>query len=334
MATFPRLWRNLALSLLLALGVVAVAALYADLEALRQTLRHFQWGWAAPVVALTALNLALRYAKWDLYLRWLGVRLRPTDSLAIFLSNFLLILTPGKMGGLMKSYFVRQLSGTPMAHTLPIIVVERLTDGIGMILMTALALMIYPPAWPVVALVVVGLTAIIVVAQMRPQLLWLLDRLEGQFGDRVRALRRFYESSYSLLQWRPLVAGILLGTLSRATEGVALGLVLIGLGLRMELPMLADSLFIAALSNVIGVVVMLPGGLGGTEGSMMGLLTLFFELAPAPATAATLLLRLATFWLPAALGLAALLWKRQRFFAASPVAPLTEPTELSYDGSL
>lgn len=314
----PNLKNKLLWSLFLAVAVFAALMLYSDVATLGAAFRSFGWTWLLPVVALTLLNLGARYVKWEYYLHLLGVRdLARGDSVAIFLANYALILTPGKMGGLMKSYFVRLCSGTPMARTMPIILAERLTDGLGMILMTMLALVAYPAAWPVVALVIIGMVAVLVVAQVRPLALWLLS-LCGRLPILRRyaaELRGFYESSYELLRLRPLLWATLLGTVARATEGVALYFVLLGLGSDNSVTLFSHAIFIAALANMIGVVVMMPGGLGGTEGSMTGLLDYFVGLAPGPATAATLIARFGTLWLPALLGFAALWWKRQRFLA-------------------
>lgn len=308
---------RIALSLLFALALFAALTLYADAHALAAALRAFRWELLLPLAALTGVNLFLRFLKWEYYLRLLGVRLTGQESGAIFLSNFALILTPGKVGSLLRSVFVRQASGVPVARTLPVIVAERLTDGLGMLLMTCFALVAYPAAWPVVALVLTAILLLLLVVQTRPLALWLLS-LAGRVPLLARwsqQLEHFYGSSYALLRPRPLLVGSVLGTASRSLEGVVLFVVLLGMGVAPSPATFAHALFIAALSNIIGVVVMLPGGLGGTEGSMTGLLGLFVGLSAASATAATMIARLATFWLPAALGFTAMVWHRDLFLA-------------------
>jgi glycosyltransferase 2 family protein len=311
------LGQKIILSLLLGVVVLAAFTLYTDVQSLQETLRTFEWLWMLPVVGLTFVNLGLRYVKWEYYLRLLGIRgVKQSDSIAIFLANYLLILTPGKVGALLKSYFLKQTNGIPVARTMPIIVAERLSDGLGMVLMTAIAMVAYPAALPAVILVVVGMGMVVLVAQHRPLALRLIAIAEGiPFIHRFAAtLHTLYDSTNELLQIRPLIVATLLGTGARATEGVALYFVLLGLGVANTPEVLTNALFITALSNIVGVLVMMPGGLGGTEGSMAGLITYFIGLAPAPTTAATLLARLASFWLPALLGGIAIFAKRAVFF--------------------
>lgn len=311
------LGQKLLLSLLLAVVVMAAFTLYTDVQSLQETLRTFEWGWMLPVVGLTFVNLGLRYVKWEYYLRLLGIRsVKRSDSVAIFLANYLLILTPGKVGALLKSYFLKQTNGIPVARTMPIVVAERLSDGLGMVLMTAIAMVAYPAALPAVLIVVAGMGLVVVIAQHRPLALRLIGVAEQlPFVNRfATTLHTLYDSTNELLQVRPLLLATLLGTGARATEGVALYFVLLGLGVANTTDVLTNALFITALSNIVGVLVMMPGGLGGTEGSMAGLISHFMGLAPAPTTAATLLSRLASFWLPALLGGIAIFAKRAVFF--------------------
>lgn len=317
------LGQKLLFSLLLGAAVLAALMLYADVQSLQAALTGFDWWMLVPLLLLTVANLAARYVKWAYYLRLLDIRgVSFSNSVAIFLANYALILTPGKVGGLLKSYFLKQTNGIPVSRTMPIVIAERLTDGLGMVLLTALALVAYPSAWPVVALVLLGMGGIVVVAQVRPLALRLLA-----LGERLPGVRRvaatlhlLYESAHTLLQPRALLWTTLLGFVARATEGVALFFVLRGLGVAGTGELMEQALFIAALSNIVGVLAMMPGGLGGTEASMAGLLTHFVGLAPGPATAATLLARFGSLWAAALLGLVALFVKRHTFFAPEPEA--------------
>ncbi|MGB0385390.1 MAG: lysylphosphatidylglycerol synthase transmembrane domain-containing protein [Ardenticatenaceae bacterium] len=309
-------------SLILVIGVFAGFTLYTDLQSLLAALIGFNWWMIAPVLLITLLvNLGARFVKWEYYLRVLDIRGVSWDnSLAIFLANYALILTPGKVGGFLKSYFLKQTNEVPLSRSMPIIVAERLTDGLGLVMMTMVALVGdgQREAWAAVLLVLAGMIGIIVVAQMPSvvrRVLAMGERLPllNRFVDRLQAL---YDSAHELLQPIPLLWGTFLGTLARSAEGVALYFVLLGLGLENSFQLFQQSIFIAALSNIVGVLVMLPGGVGGTEGSMAGLLDYFVGLAPASATAATLIARFGSFWTAALLGGLALFVKRKVFFAS------------------
>ena len=68
---------------------------------------------------------------------------------------------------------------------------------------------------------------------------------------------------------------------------------------------LQTALFIYGFAMVVGALSFFPGGLGGMEATMVGLLILN-NVAQPQAVAATVLIRLATLWFAVALGMFAL----------------------------
>jgi glycosyltransferase 2 family protein len=85
------------------------------------------------------------------------------------------------------------------------------------------------------------------------------------------------------------------------SEGVAFYYIMHILGRDLSLP---TALFIYAFSMLVGALSFLPGGLGGTEATMVALLILNHVAQP-QAVAATVLIRLATLWSAVALGVIA-----------------------------
>jgi glycosyltransferase 2 family protein len=94
-----------------------------------------------------------------------------------------------------------------------------------------------------------------------------------------------------------------LGTVSWLGEGIGFYFILTGLGLPATIETLTNAVFILAFSTVIGAVSALPGGLGASEASIAGMLVLVGGADAAVASAATLLIRLATLWFGISLGL-------------------------------
>lgn len=324
------------LSLTLALVVFAGLAIYGDLRALPAALARFEWHYAPLVLALTAANYGLRFIKWEFYLRRLGVRgLSRGTSLAIFLSGFALLLTPGKVGELVKSYLLKRTADAPIAHTAPIVMAERLTDGVAMALLCTLGLTAGPTreTWLLLGVTMGGFAALVLLAQWRAGALWLLSLgarlpLVGRFAA---SLHTFYESAAALLRPAPLLFAVAIGVVSWGLEGIAFFFVLRGLGEPASLLLLQQAIFILAFATIVGALVMLPGGLGGAEASLAGLLRLLVGMAETPAVAATLLIRFGTLWFGVLVGGAALLLNRRRFFGTteSPadlqaLAPATE----------
>ena len=304
----PRIVGGAVLGILVAAGL----ALFGDVRQLASALRGFAWWLAAPILVLTLANYALRFVKWELYLRRLAVPGLPlATSALVFLSGFSMSLTPGKVGELIKCVFLRRLTGTPMKRTSAIVAVERLTDGLAMLVLAGLGLTQF--AYGRAFLGAATLGALILVAVLRqPQLLaTLFARIEPWpiVGPRVEHAVDFVHASAELLGARLLTGAVGLGIVSWAGECIAFFLVLIGLGLDPSWNLLLVATFVLAVSSIVGALSMLPGGLGVADASVAGMLLLLVPgdtMTRSTAVAATLLIRFATLWFGVIIGVAAL----------------------------
>lgn len=300
---------KLLFGLLLGLVVVLALGLAADLPRLLDSLRQWQWAYL-PVVLLAVLsNYGLRFWRWHYYLAIIGIKdISWSDSLTVFLAGFTLTMTPGKLGEVLKSVLLKQLNDTPVSYSAPLVLAERLTDVLAMVLLAALGLGAFQVGTQgVVIALAVCLSTIFVIQQRRlsMQLLDMAGRLPflGRFAGLACNL---YESSFLLLRWRPLLAAALLATAAWFGECLAFFLVILGLGIPPHLTLLLQATFIYAIASLLGAMSFLPGGLGATEGSMAILLMQISGLSKDPAIAATLLVRFATLWFAVFLGLVAL----------------------------
>lgn len=305
--------RKILYSVIFAFLIYIALVLWSDWEKLAAALTGFPWLWLPLVIGLTLVNYFGRLFKWQWYLHLLGVKIARVDSARIFGVGMLMVMTPGKAGELLKSYMVKNVTGTPMTITAPIILAERITDGTAMLLLASAGLFVFPEvaARRVAALVLTCFVIGIIVIQIRPLALWLLG-----IGERLPLVKRFahhlynlYESCYLIFKPRNFLLSLLIGLLSWAAEGVAYYVVLRGFGVPASFHNILVAEFIFCISTVIGAVVAMPGGLGGVEGGLVTLSTRLLGLALAPATAAALLVRFCTLWMGVIIGVISfLLW--------------------------
>nr|BBH94951.1 TIGR00374 family protein [Thermogemmatispora argillosa] len=315
---------GLVFSLALAFVVLVAIGLYADFPRMLLALASFRWSFLPLILSLTLFNYCFRFFKWQYYLQRLQIRLPRLTSFLIFLSGLSMAITPGKVGELLKSYLLKRSTGEPISRTAPIIMAERLSDGLAMLLLAATGLVFYRFGWEVLlSLLVVGLGVILLI-QHRPLSLKVLaagERLPV-LSRLAQPLRAFYESAYTLLRWRPLLLAIAIGFLSWSGECLALYFVFLGLGLPASPELLLKATFILAVSSLVGSASGLPGGLGTADGSLLGLIRLLVSPSAVIGGAATLLIRFCTLWFGLALGVIAFLILRltqyKKLFAPEP----------------
>jgi uncharacterized protein (TIRG00374 family) len=296
-------------SLVLALAVMTAIALYGDGPRMVVALAHFRWQYLPLILGLTLFNYFWRFIKWQYYLRRLNIQIRRWKSFWVFTSGLSMAITPGKVGELLKSYLLKRSTGAAMSRTSPVIMAERLTDGIAMLGLAATGLVLYRFGWELLLVLLISGLAVIALIQNRALALRVLG-----FGERqpvvsriAHLIRAFYESSYTLLRWRPLLLAVLIGLISWSGECWALYFVFRGLGVPPSVDLFIKATFILAVSSLVGSVSGLPGGLGTADGSMLGLTRLLISPSATLGGAATLLIRLCTLWFGLGLGLIALL---------------------------
>lgn len=307
-----RITRGVIVAAILALAVAALVVAWGDAPAVLGALARFPPWLIPPVLGLTIWNYALRWARWNYYLRVLGVTgVDRWSSALVFLSGFAMGLTPGKSGELTKSYWLREIAGperAPLARTAPIVFAERLVDGIAMLLLATSGLISF--RFGAVALLGVAALAIAAVGliQAGPLVHAVLRRLLRTARTRrlAEVLATVYDSARELLTWPRLVLAVGVGVVSWGGECLALYLILLGLGAVPGLELLNQATFALAAGSLVGSASLLPGGIGAAEGTVAAVLDLVAHQQRDVAAAATLLIRVCTLWFGVALGAAAL----------------------------
>lgn len=255
---------------------------------------------------LSLINYGLRFVRWQYYLRLLGHTVPLVASLRIYLAGFALTIVPGKAGETVRSVFLK-LHDVGYRPSLAAFFSERLSDMLSILALASIGMWQYQQAQPMVLLLAAVLILVLLLLN-RPRLLsWLHRRFKGRLSDRTAIL---LDAALGILQhsghcMRPpaLLLGFVLGTLAWGAEGLAFYLVLQWMGASLELQ---TALFIYAFSMLVGAISFLPGGLGGAEAVMVGLL-LVNSINEPTAVAATILIRLATLWFAVFLGILAML---------------------------
>jgi glycosyltransferase 2 family protein len=299
-----RLGRRLLVPLVLGLLVVVGLVLTASPRELMVSLRQLDPGLLPWVLGLSLVNYALRFARWDVYLRRLGVRLAWVKSLAVFLVGFLLTVTPGKAGELGKAWLVRELGGGPALRVVPAVLAERVTDLLAVLVLIGLGALSFPGGRWIAAVLLAGAAVGTLALTWRP-LADFAFRLAARLpvvGPRTPTLIEMYDRLRGLLSPGLLLGALVVAVIAWGAEGVGFWLVV-----REYAP---DAGLLAALFNytgatVVGSLSMLPGGLGAAEGSMTALLHAQ-GLGTADANLVTLVVRGATLWFAVGLGLLAL----------------------------
>jgi len=303
--------RNIIISLVVA-GVLYLGfSIYANFDDVISSFEKFNWLLLPLLFLLSLANYYFRFLKWDYYLSVLKVDVKKIDSFSIFMSGLIMSVTPGKMGELLKSYLVKEVTKTPISKTLPIIFAERITDFISLIIITLIGAYVFNFGREIVIGVGIFFILVLLIISNKRFALSIIKLLEKNkfLNKHLKSIHNAYESSYQMLKPIPLINMTLLSLVAWSFECLGYHIILINLGIKISYLWAS---FSYGFSTIVGAVTMLPGGLGVTEGSLTFML-IRNNFSKDLAVASTFIVRIVTLWFSVLVGIISVSLYQNRF---------------------
>lgn len=303
------IYRQLLPGLFLGLIVLVGLAVLGNVKHVTSLLMSFHWINFLLAIALSFLNQALRFLKRAIDFHTSGVRnVSFMESMVLFLICLPLSVTPTRVGESFKGIWLFKRSGIPVERAVSVFMVEQISDGLSVFVLMVIGTIAYPSLWPLFLSLFLAFLGLLIYfkwpnAEVRNSTVGakvpILKQIIPQFRECI-------DANPALFSIGNMIISFVLGILSWAAEGAALFIILRGLGFAPSLPLIATSILVFAFATTVSLASRLPGGLGVMEVAMALLLTLLLDFQPEKAVAATILFRLATFWVTFIFGL--LLW--------------------------
>lgn len=293
-------------------ALIGVAfSLYANTEHLKDAFASFDYELLPVILGLSLVNYLIRFTRWQFYLHALKIKLPRSESFGVFMSSLSMAVTPGKMGELVKSYFLKSLHSVPISRSAPIIFAERVTDVLALLIISMIGA--YSIGYEKRIIIILGLLLIVGIGVIASRaasmkIIRLAERISF-VAKWIKPIEIAYESSHTMLTGRTLLLSTLTGLFAWFSECIGFSLVLDGLGVHLKL---LSAAFIYAFSTVIGAISFLPGGLGATETSLAGLL-LLAKIPKGASVAATFIIRACTLWFAVIIGAGVLSYMQRRY---------------------
>jgi len=284
-------------------------SIYADFDKLLKAFGQFNWFWLPLILGLSFMNYIFRFLKWQYYLFILEIKLSWKESFLIFLSAFTMSVTPGKMGEVLKSYLLKEENGTPVSKSAPIVLAERLTDFVSIVLLCIIGSYVFNYGKTVILIIGIAFILMIILISMRGISLKLISILgEISFLEKhIDKIQTAYESIYQMIRIKPLIIATFISLVSWFFECMGFYLVLNAFAGTIDTEInLLSATFIYAFSTLIGAIAMLPGGVGVTEASLTGLMVLS-KIPKDISVASTIIIRIATLWFAVLVGVVSVL---------------------------
>lgn len=283
---------------------------YVDFDNLIDAFGMFNFYWFPLILSFSFFNYYLRFERWHYYLNILSIELPRKISFAIFIGGLVMSITPGKMGELLKSYLIKEYNGTNIHRSAPIILVERLSDFVSLLVIAMIGALYFDFDRAFVLITLIIFSALLFLLSWRKAALPILH-----YVGKIKFLHKIsekiivsYENSYKLLKPVPLFSMMLLAAVAWIFEAFGLYIILYV----FETPAtFFRSTFVYSFSTIIGGLTLLPGGIGPTEGSLT-ILLVRTEIPLNIAFVSTFLIRIATLWFAVVIGIFGLIYFQRK----------------------
>jgi uncharacterized protein (TIRG00374 family) len=276
-----RFWFGLAISV----ALLAVVFYQTDPAKIVDALQQAQYGYLIPALALYFIGVGIRAVRWHYLLR----SIKPIPSGALFrtvvigyMANDIL---PARMGEIVRAYILGAQAQVSKTATLVTILVERIFDGLTMVVFIVGASLLLDVAdaamnarLQIVGIVFIGVIVVLaIIAGMPNQVERIADffvrRLPERLRERARGLTRALLDGLGALRSPGASLAIFALSLGAWLCETAM-YVVIALGFNITLPF-AVFLFATAFANLVTIAPSTPGYVGVFDWPIVYTLTRF-----------------------------------------------------------
>mgnify|MGYP000147337646 CR=1 FL=1 len=291
--------------------IICTIALYTiflfvpDFNLIQEKISNFKINYLPLILFFVSASWIPLIIKWHFLLKNSEVDVPLTKSIAVFFAGVAFEITPGQIGTLIKSQILKTTSNIPRTKTAAIVLVEKVYDLIGAILASAMGIIILGLDFYLIIIAILVLTIVFFIIYYRPASKLFLKRITKTkfFSKYIENISESYEIVQKSTNVKVATICILLAVTYWFIISTAVYYTLIAFDVNTldYLKVLA----IYATSTLLGALSFIPGGIGVTEGTLTGLLTLE-GIDVSTALILSVMIRLFTLWYSAFIGFIAL----------------------------
>ena len=282
-------------------GLYGVFLFFSDFNIISKQISNFKYEFLPLILLLVSISWTPLLVRWQILLKKNDINIPIKKSFLLFLGGMSMTITPGHVGELIKSQLIKTIYNIPRTKTAPIIFVEKFYDLTGAIIASIIGIIILGMDASLILISVSILIVIIFLIYYRPIFEFILKRV-----TKTKFFSKYSENisdSYEIVRnsTTPQISSISFGLsiLYWVIISIAVHFILLSFGI--DSINILKTISIYSSSVVIGAISFIPGGLGITEGSLIGLFSLE-GIDISLALILSVMIRILTMWYSVSIG--------------------------------
>ena len=280
---------------LASVAIYSVLILAGDWPQLAGGLEGFGWHYLPLALGIFSASVSVRVLRYHMWLRTMVPCITYKDTAKYYVAGLSFLVTPARMGEAVISIFIKEKFGTPKSRTVPLVLLERCYDLVGLSVLLAVS-MTYSDSEPVLLALPASLIAAALVISRRKNI---VESALARIG-KIKFLSKFApdpaESSTTLSELtRPKFFAVSagMGTVIPLMDMAGAYMLVLGLGIDLAFP---EAVFAISVSVIVAALSFVPGGLFVAEGGQIGILTGLYGVGYAQALLFALMYRISFTW--------------------------------------
>lgn len=139
-----RIWDRSLLITAFAVGVVSAISVWTAWRASADFTLRLSWLVLVLAFGAALISYTLRVLRFYYFLSRSGVAISLPSTLVVQMVGFAFSVTPGRIGEVFKLHLIRERTGTPVVQTAPLLLLDRLTEGGGFMILALVSAPILP----------------------------------------------------------------------------------------------------------------------------------------------------------------------------------------------
>ena len=260
--------------LIFAILFYVILAFYSDYGQILNNWRRIETSYIPGIIMCIVLSGYLKSIRQKFLLNIVSIKISLKDSFVIFFAGLSLLVTPGASGTFVKAYFLKQKLGANISKTIPVILIERYLDMIGILSILSLFSIFLYLKELVVPILIIDIFLVIVLFMFKSRklprvIVFFLKKLR-RGDDFMENTTQFHESIVLLTSKKNMLVTIPFSMISWMVDVITFYLCFLSFGLSLNI---IETALISLSSLAFGFITLIPGGLGVTEVSMITFLT-------------------------------------------------------------
>jgi len=282
-------------------GLYGVFLFFTDFNIISKEISNFKYELLPLILILVSISWIPLLVRWHLLLQKNDIHIPVKNSFLLFLGGMSMVITPGHVGELIKSQLMKTLYGIPRTKTAPIIFIEKFYDLTGAIIASIMGIIILGMDLNLIFISISILFGIIFLIYYRPIFELILKKI-----TKTKFFSKYSENisdSYEIVRnsTTPKISSISFALSISYWIIISLAVHFILLSFGIDSINILRTISIYSSSVIIGAVTFIPGGMGVTEGSLIGLFTLE-GIDVSIALILSVMIRILTMWYSVSIG--------------------------------